>query len=218
MVDARVGHAASGRSAEEILDAVAHLLGDYSFLSRKCLLRVFKLCCLVIARPAKPYPVVDFALNDCSLPIAVVSACVKGVQSYVMFLVISRVVFFTRSNMEAVRDAINEAQNFMSSSFLNRGKICCRVIGMLLWIVMLRRLVHFWPEGKRNRIGVCTVLTDRVSRQMSLPYQIRHHVLVVPVYLLVRVPLLLGHLVLVARRKGNELLRRPMMMRLLQSC
>ena len=93
--------------------------GDYSFLSRKCLLRVFKLCCLVIARPAKPYPVVDFALNDCSLPIAVVSACVKGVQSYVMFPCYQQCGFFTRSNMEAVRNAINEAQNFMSSSFFD---------------------------------------------------------------------------------------------------
>ena len=79
VVDARARHAASGRSAEKVPDVVAHLLGNYSFLSRKFLLRVFKLCCLVIARPAKPYPVIDFALDDCSLPITVVSACVKGV-------------------------------------------------------------------------------------------------------------------------------------------
>ena len=116
VVDARARHAASDRSAVRIPDVVAHLLGDYSFLSRKCLLRVFKLCCLVIARPAKPYPVVDFALDDCSLPLTVVSACVKGVQSYVMGPCYQQGGFFTRSTMEAVRDAIDGAQSFMSSS------------------------------------------------------------------------------------------------------
>ena len=116
VVDARARHAASDRSAERIPDVVAHLLGDYSFLSRKCLLRVFKLCCLVIARPAKPYPVVDFALDDCSLPLIVVSACVKGVQSYVMGPCYQRGGFFTRSTLQAVRDAIDGAHSFMSSS------------------------------------------------------------------------------------------------------
>ena len=99
VVDARARHAASNRSAEKIPDVVAHLLGDYSFLSRKCLLRVFKLCCLVIARPAKPYPVVDFAVDDCSLPLTVVSACVKGVQSYVMGPCYQQGGFFTRSTI-----------------------------------------------------------------------------------------------------------------------
>ena len=115
VVDARARHAASDRSAEKIPDNVAHLLGEYSFLSRKCLLRIFKLCCLVIARPDKPYPVVDFALDDCSLPVTVVSACVTGVQSYVMGPFYQQGGFFTRSTMKFVRDAIIGAQSFMSS-------------------------------------------------------------------------------------------------------
>ena len=50
VVDVRGRHAASGEIAENIPDVVSYLLGDYSFLARKNLCRVFELCCLVVLK------------------------------------------------------------------------------------------------------------------------------------------------------------------------
>ena len=83
VVDARLRHAGSESSAENISDVVTYLLSDYSFLSRKNLCRIFKLCYLVIRRPTCDFPSVTISLNDCAVPKSVVLSCLRGVQSYV---------------------------------------------------------------------------------------------------------------------------------------
>ena len=105
----------SGNSAESIADVVNCLLLDYSFLARRSLCRILKLCCLVLRRPAPNYPAVIFALNDCVVPTSVVTSCLRGVQSYVCSLEFKMISLFTQHTMERVRDAISGARNFMVS-------------------------------------------------------------------------------------------------------
>ena len=126
VVDARLRHAGSGNSAECIADVVAYLLADYSFLSRKSLCRVFKLCCLVMRRPTCDFPAVVFSLNECVVPETVVTSCLRGVQSYVCSPSFKVGSFFTQRTMESVRDAISNARNFMisSSGFDPWARVC----------------------------------------------------------------------------------------------
>ena len=126
VVDARLCHAGSDNSAEGISDIVAYLLADYSFLSRKSLCRVFKLCCLVMRRPRCDFSAVVFSLNDCVVPESVVTSCLRGVQSYVCSPSFKVGSLFTQRTMESVRDAISSARNFMvsSSEFGPWARVC----------------------------------------------------------------------------------------------
>ena len=116
VVDARLRHIGSDRSAESIADVMTYLLSDYSFLSRKSLCRILKLCYLVIRRPTCTYPAVVFSLKDCVVPESVVSSCLRGVQSYVCASHFKVQTLFTPRTMECIRDAISGAREFMSSS------------------------------------------------------------------------------------------------------
>ena len=49
--DARRQHGNCGASAEDFADVRHYLLSDCSYLSRKTLSRVFRLCCLVALKP-----------------------------------------------------------------------------------------------------------------------------------------------------------------------
>ena len=116
VVDARLRHAGSESSAENISDVVTYLLSDYSFLSRKNLCRIFKLCYLVIRRPSCDFPAVIISLNDCAVPDSVVSSCLRGVQSYVCASSFKVQSLFTQHTMECVRDSIPRARDFMVSA------------------------------------------------------------------------------------------------------
>ena len=83
VVDARRQHVDSARSAEAIADVMDYFLSDYSFLARKNLCRLLKTCCLIMRRPAADYPEMVFSLDNCVVPAAVISSCLRGVQSYV---------------------------------------------------------------------------------------------------------------------------------------
>ena len=83
IVDARTRHRESERSAEQIEDVITYLLSDYSFMSRRSLVRVLKVCCLVIDRPQKKIPNIDIDLKDCDVPVAVVTSSLRGFQSLV---------------------------------------------------------------------------------------------------------------------------------------
>ena len=63
VVDVRSRHVSGNHSAEEIVNIMSHLLSYYSFLARKNLCRVFKLCCLVAIKPRRSYPVVEIDLT-----------------------------------------------------------------------------------------------------------------------------------------------------------
>ena len=100
VVDVRARHVSSGRSAEEIKNVVEFLLADYSFLSRKNLCRVLKLCCLVALKPRSDFPRVTIDLSNCAVPELVVTACVRGVQSCIAASNCKQSAFFTKQTME----------------------------------------------------------------------------------------------------------------------
>ena len=125
VVDVRARHSSSAQHAEEIPDLVAFLLADYSFLARKSLCRVFKLCCLVVVRTQRNSPVVDIDLSDCTVPKLVVSSCIRGVQSCVLSPNYKQKSFFTKHTMECIRDAIVNSYSFMScAEFDAWSRIC----------------------------------------------------------------------------------------------
>ena len=119
VVDVRARHVSSGRSAEEIKNVVEFLLADYSFLSRKNLCRVLKLCCLVALKPRSDFPRVTIDLSNCAVPELVVTACVRGVQSCIAASNCKQSAFFTKQTMECVRDAIPGSQSFMDHASFN---------------------------------------------------------------------------------------------------
>ena len=116
VVDIRARHVTSGGSVEDICDIVSYLLGYYSFISRKNLCRVFKLCCLVVHKPVVEYAVIDMDLGDCAEPPIVVTSCIRGVQSCISAAGYKQGSFFTQHTMESIRSAIAGARGFMSSS------------------------------------------------------------------------------------------------------
>ena len=126
VVDVRGRHAASGEVAESIPDVVSYLLGDYPFLARKNLCRVFELCCLVVLKPQQKLPDVDIDLSGCAVPYWTVTSCIRGVQSCVLSSNYKQKAFFTKHTMESVRNAINGAKDFMNlASYDPWGRICC---------------------------------------------------------------------------------------------
>ena len=116
VVDARRRHTDAERSAEDIVDVVSFLLNDYSFLARKDLCRILKLCCLVMRRPAPGGPEVRVSLDGCVVPAGVVASCLRGVQSYVRGPDFKLGSFFTQHTMDCVRDALSGARDFMTAS------------------------------------------------------------------------------------------------------
>ena len=116
VVDLRARHVTSGGSAEDISDIVSYLLGDYNFVSRKNLCRVFKLCCLVVQKPVVEYAAVDMDLGDCAVPPIVVASCIRGVQSCISAAGYKQRSFFTQHTLESIRSANAGARGFMSSS------------------------------------------------------------------------------------------------------
>ena len=116
VVDARRRHADAERSAESIVDVMSYFLTDYSFLARKDLCKILKLCCLVMRRPAIDYLEVNISLKDCSIPASMIASCLRVVQSYVRIPEFKLGVFFSQHTMDCVRDATSGAREFMSSS------------------------------------------------------------------------------------------------------
>ena len=97
VVDARATSSLSRKHAEDIPDVVTFLLADYSFLSRRHLLRVLNLCCLVVVQRRKSYPAVSFDLSGCAVSPAVLWFCITGYRVMCGLLVISRKVSLRRA-------------------------------------------------------------------------------------------------------------------------
>ena len=114
VVDARTRHQESGKSAEQIKDVTEYLLSDYSFMSRRSLVQLLKVCCLVVDRPQRKIADIEIDLEDCAVPVAVVTSSLRGVQSLVSSPGYKQGAFFTQGTMESVRDAIASSRDFMS--------------------------------------------------------------------------------------------------------
>ena len=116
VVDAWKRHEGGGSSVEDTSDVRQYLLSDHSFLSRKVLCRVFKLCCLVVLKPRSDFPVVDIASTTCQVPEWVVNTCVCGVQSSLSTADFKLGAFFTTFTMNEVRNSIDALRYFMSQA------------------------------------------------------------------------------------------------------
>ena len=114
VVDIRKQHAESELSAEDIDVVVSFLFADYSFMSRKRLVEIFKLCCLIVEQPSLVLPENIIELDNCAVPPAVVTSCLKGVQSLVSSASYKQGAFFTEGTMENDRDFIACSRQFMS--------------------------------------------------------------------------------------------------------
>ena len=116
VVEARFRHEESERSASAINDVVTYLLSDYGFLSRHNLVRVLQLCSLVVLKNPMRLPSIDIDLSDCSVPAVVLNSAIKCVQSYVRMPTFKQGSFFTVATMDAVRQSVMKAQDFMEST------------------------------------------------------------------------------------------------------
>ena len=116
VVETRRYHKRSGQAASGNAYVIQYLLRDFSFQARHRLLRVFKLCCLVIGMPREKYHVVSLDLSGCSFKMEKFESCVRLVQSYILSAGFSHQTFFTDPTLNAVRGAIAEAGVFFGRS------------------------------------------------------------------------------------------------------
>ena len=114
VVEAGTRHRESEKSAEQIKDVTEYLFSDYSFMSRRSLVQVLKVCCLVVDRPQRKMPEIEIDLKDCAVPVAVVTSSLRSVQSLVSSPGYKQGAFVTQGTMESVRDAIASSRDFMS--------------------------------------------------------------------------------------------------------
>ena len=117
VVEARRHHCASGMAASDIPSIMGYLLKDFAFQSRHNLLRVFKLCCLIVAGRTRVVPDVNLEVAECQVPQEVVRSCVRIVQSFVLSEGYQHQHLFTSSTLDQVREDISGASAFMGSSY-----------------------------------------------------------------------------------------------------
>ena len=112
VVEKRRQYAGSDRSGSAVFDVMAFLLGDCSFQSRHNVLRIFKLCCLIVSSGRSRYPSVLLELPGSALDQKAVDDCVRMVQSYVLSPGYAPKLFFTDLTLDAVRSAVEDASVF----------------------------------------------------------------------------------------------------------
>ena len=167
VVDVRGRHAASDEVAENIPDVVSYLLGDYSFLVRKNLCRVFELCCLVVLKPRQKHPDVDIDLSGCAVPYWTVTSLIRGVQSCVLSSNYKQKAFFTKHTIDIVRNAINGAQDFMDlASYDPWGRICCG--GQELFVPRYLELFDAFLSGKKGESHSALRRANKREQKMLL--------------------------------------------------
>ena len=162
VVDARRRHEDCGASAESVVDVQQYLLSDYSFLSRKSLVRVFKLCCLIALKPRVDYPSVDFGLTSCQVSEWVIASCISGVQSCVSASDFKLSSFFTKFTMKEVRDAIDGSQSFMSNAGYDPWAGICSE-GQAAFVKRYADLFKTRVDRKRGEVSQQTCSLDALN-------------------------------------------------------
>ena len=124
VVEKRRQYAWSDRG-NAVFDVMAFLLGDYSFQSRQNVLRIFKLCCLIVSSCRSRYPSVLLELPGSALDQKAVDNCVRMVQSYVLSPGYVPKLFFTDLTLDAVRSAVEDAGVFYVTGDFDVWKNVC---------------------------------------------------------------------------------------------
>ena len=125
VVEQRRLYSDSDRTSASITDVAQFLLQAFSFQARHRLLRVFKLCCLVVGVPRSTYPSVVFDLSCSALSWERFHDCLLLVQSYVLSAGYSHQSLFSDHPMKAVRDAVLNAGTFFVAADFDLWKEFC---------------------------------------------------------------------------------------------
>ena len=112
VIEKRRQHCRLERSASEIPDVCRYLLNDFAFRSRCHLLRIFKLCCLVVGEPHRDYPSFTMDLTGCGLKKTSVLLCFRIMQSNILSADYCHKSLFTESTLALLRSAITNAGSF----------------------------------------------------------------------------------------------------------
>ena len=106
------------RAASVIPDVCRYVLDRFGFQSRRHVLRVFKLCCLIVGEPTHECPSFSIDLSGCGVTEESVYLCCRIVQSDVLSDDYSPQSLFTESTLGLIRDAIaNGGIFFVGSDF-----------------------------------------------------------------------------------------------------
>ena len=125
VVEQRRLHSDSDRTSASITDVSQFLLRDFSFQARHRMLRVFKMCCLIVGVPCSTYPSVVFDLSGSALSWESFHDCLLLVQSYVLSAGYSHQSLFSDHTMRAVRDAVLNAGTFFVAADFDLWKEFC---------------------------------------------------------------------------------------------
>ena len=101
---------------------VQFLLRYFGFQSRTHILRLFKICCLIVGTPDSDPPSVTIDLNGSTLNQLMVQNDVLMVQSHVLCSGFNPQLFFTGSLLNAIQVAIANAGVFFVSGNVDRWK------------------------------------------------------------------------------------------------
>ena len=115
VVERRRHHENATYAESEILDVVQFLLRGFGFQSRTHILRLFKICCLIVGTPDSDPPAVTIDLIGSTLNHVMVQNCVLMVQSHVLGSGFNAQLFFPGSLLNAVQGAIANAGVFFVS-------------------------------------------------------------------------------------------------------
>ena len=136
------------------------LLQDFSFQARHRLLRVFKVCCLIVGTPGSVFPSVTFDLSGSALSWENFHDCLLLVQSYVLSAGYSHQSLFSDHTMKTVRDAVLIAGTFfMVADFDLWNEFCGSKLDSFVGDITLCILLS-WPRNA----SVLTVITMLVTR------------------------------------------------------
>ena len=125
VIEKRRQHSRLERSASSISDVRRYLLDDFGFQSRRHVLRVFKLCCLLVGEPNRVSPPFALDLAGCKQAEGSVLLCCRVVQPYVLSDGYSPQSLFTESTLGLIRDAVSDAGLFYFGSDFNVWKDLC---------------------------------------------------------------------------------------------
>ena len=119
----RKGDSRLERSASDISDVRRYLLDDFSFRSRCHVLRVFKLCCLVVGEPHREYPSFSVILSGCGMRRTCVQLCLRIKQTHILSADYCHQSFFREHPLALYRSTISTAGAFFIGTDSTYGQI-----------------------------------------------------------------------------------------------
>ena len=151
-------------AASEIPDVVQFLLRDFAFQSRTHVIRLFKICCLVVGVPKSNLPAVTIDLGGSALSPAVVQDCVLIVQSHIVSPSFNPRLFFSASLLVAVREAIAESGIFFRVADFDVWKDFCSG-DMESFVGRYRSLYKKYLMGRQREYDTFYVESNKANRR-----------------------------------------------------